>query len=96
MCLCVCLCLNAGLTAALINLIFGLHTHIRRDCAIGYMISNFDVFIDHFRSNKLSQQDFIVFGFGIVEKIKCACTVELPLLPKGYSQKFQHKGIFLF
>ena len=52
-CLSVCLCLIAGLTAAPINLIFGMHTHIRRDCAIGYMILTFKVIKGHFRSNKL-------------------------------------------
>ena len=37
-CLSVCLCLFAGLTAARINLIFGMHTLIWSDCAIGYII----------------------------------------------------------
>ena len=36
LCLCVFfVCLNAGLTAAWINLIFGMHTLIGSDCAIG-------------------------------------------------------------
>ena len=52
----VCLCLNAGLTAARINLIFGIHTHIGSDCAIGYMILTFEVIKGHFRSNKLLWQ----------------------------------------
>ena len=47
-----CLCLNAGLTASPINLIFSMHTHIRRDCAIGYLILTFEVIKGHFRSNK--------------------------------------------
>merc|ERR1711895_129247 len=51
-CLCVCSCLNAGLTAAPINLKFGMHTHIRSDCAIGYIILTFEVIKGHFRSNK--------------------------------------------
>ena len=50
--MCVCSCLNAGLTAARINLIFGMHTHIGSDCAIGYMILTFEVIKGHFRSNK--------------------------------------------
>ena len=40
-CVSVCSCLNAALTAALINLKFGMHTHIRSDCAIGYIFLNF-------------------------------------------------------
>ena len=48
----VCSCLNAGLTAARINLIFGMHTHIGSDCAIGYMILTFEVIKGHFCSNK--------------------------------------------
>ena len=51
-CLSVCSCLNAGLTAERINLIFGMHTHIWSDCAIGYMILTFEVIKGHFRSNK--------------------------------------------
>ena len=50
--MCVCSCLIAGLTAAPINLKFGMHTHIRWDCAIGYMILTFEVIKGHFRSNK--------------------------------------------
>ena len=56
MCLCVCSCLNAGLTAAQINLIFGIHTHIGSDCAISYMILTFEVIKGHFRSNKFLWQ----------------------------------------
>ena len=37
-CLFVCSCLFAGLTAARINLKFGMHTLIGSDCAIGYII----------------------------------------------------------
>ena len=37
-CLSVCSCLFAGLTAARINLKFGMHTLIGSDCAIGYII----------------------------------------------------------
>ena len=48
----VCSCLNAGLTAARINLIFGTQNHIGSDCAIGYMILTFEVIKGHFRSNK--------------------------------------------
>ena len=51
-CLSVCSCLNAGLTAERINLKFGMHTHIWSDCAIGYMILTFEVIKGHFRSNK--------------------------------------------
>ena len=51
-CLSVCSCLFTGLTAAPVNLIFGMHTHIRRDCVIGYMILTFEVIKGHFRSNK--------------------------------------------
>ena len=51
-CLSVCSCLFTGLTAAPINLIFGMHTYIRRDCTIGYMILTFQVSKGHFRSNK--------------------------------------------
>merc|ERR1712121_101618 len=51
-CVCVCLYLNTGLTAARINLIFGMHTLIWSDCAIGYMILTFKVIKGHFRSNK--------------------------------------------
>ena len=51
-CLCVCSCLFAGLTAARINLIFCIHIHIWSDCAIGYMILTFEVIKGHFRSNK--------------------------------------------
>merc|ERR1712121_280165 len=51
-CLSVCSCLFAGLTAARINLKFGMHTLIGSDCAIGYIILNFKVIKDHFRSNK--------------------------------------------
>ena len=51
-CLSVCSCLNAGLTAARINLIFGMHTLIGSDCAIGYMILTFEVIKGHYRSNK--------------------------------------------
>ena len=58
--MCVCLFVYsivfAGLTAALINLIFGMHTHIRRDCIIGYMILTFEVIKGHFRSNKFPWQ----------------------------------------
>ena len=48
----VCSCLNSGLTAARINLIFGINTLIGSDCAIGYMILTFQVIKGHFRSNK--------------------------------------------
>ena len=51
-CLSVCSCLNAGLTAARINLIFGMHTHIGAYCAIGYMILT-EVIKGHFRSKYL-------------------------------------------
>ena len=37
-CVSVCLCLNAGLTAVRIDLIFDMHTLIWSDCAIGYII----------------------------------------------------------
>ena len=47
-----CLYLFTGLTAIPINLIFGMHTHIRSDCVIGYMILTFKVIKDHFISNK--------------------------------------------
>ena len=50
-CLSVCSCLNAGLTAGRINLIFGMHILIWSDCAIGYMILIFEVIKDHFRPN---------------------------------------------
>ena len=43
---------NAGLTAARINLIFGMHTHIWSDCTIGYMVLTIEVIKGHFRSNK--------------------------------------------
>ena len=72
-CLFVCSCLNAGLTAALFNLIFGMHTHIGSDCAIGYMILTFEVIKGHFRSNKFLWQVPLSFLNHI--------------LPKGYSQK---------
>ena len=49
----VCSCLNAGLTAARINLIFGMHTLIGFDCNIGYIILTFEIIKGHFRSNKL-------------------------------------------
>ena len=55
-CLSVCSCLNVGLTAARISLIFGMHSHIRSDCAIGYMILIFEVIKGHFRSNKFLWQ----------------------------------------
>ena len=42
-----------GLTAAPINLIFGMHNHIRCRSVIGYMILTFDVIKGHFRSNKI-------------------------------------------
>ena len=50
----VCSCLDAGLTTAQINLIFGMHTftYIGSDCAKGYMILTFEVIKGHFRSNK--------------------------------------------
>ena len=48
----VCLCLFTDLTAAPVNLIFGMHTHIRSDCVIGYMILTFKVIKGHLRSNK--------------------------------------------
>ena len=51
-CLFVCSCLFAGLTAARINLIFCIHILIWSDCAIGYMILTFEVIKGHFRSNK--------------------------------------------
>ena len=51
-CLFVCSCLFAGLTAARINLKFGMNTHIWSDCAIGYMILTFEVIKGHFRTNK--------------------------------------------
>ena len=41
--MCVHLCLNHGLTALPMVLIFGMHTHIRRNCVIGYMIFTFEV-----------------------------------------------------
>ena len=41
-----------GLTAAPVNLIFDMHTHIICSCVIGYMILTFDVIKGHFRSNK--------------------------------------------
>ena len=54
--LCVCLCvfsyLNTSLTAVRINLIFGMHTLIWSDCAIGLMILTFGAIKGHFRSNK--------------------------------------------
>ena len=53
-CLFVCSCLNAGLTVAPINLIFGMHTLIESDCAIGYMILTFEVIKSHFRSKNVS------------------------------------------
>ena len=52
MSVCMILCLFTDLTTAWINLIFRMHTHIRRDCAIGYMILTFEVIKGHFRSNK--------------------------------------------
>ena len=52
MCVCVCVCLFTGLTAAPFNLIFSMHTHIGRYCAISYMILTFEVIKRHFRSNK--------------------------------------------
>ena len=52
----VCSCLIAGLTAAPINLKFCMHTLIRRDCAIGYMIFTFEVIKGHFRSNNFLWQ----------------------------------------
>ena len=55
-CLSVCSCLNAGLTAGRINLKFGMHTLIGSDCAIGYMILTFEVIKGHFRSNKFLWQ----------------------------------------
>ena len=55
-CLSVCSCLFAGLTAARINLIFGMHTLIWSDCAIGYIILTFEVIKGHFRSNKFLWQ----------------------------------------
>ena len=43
-CLCVCVlvcsCLFTGLTTKPVNLIFGMHTYIRSDCVIGYMIAS--------------------------------------------------------
>merc|ERR1711895_88341 len=51
-CLSVCSCFFAGLTAARINLIFGMHTIIWSDCAIGYIILTFEVIKGHFWSNK--------------------------------------------
>ena len=65
-CLSVCLCLNAGLTAARINLIFGMHTHIWSDCAIGYMILTSEVIKGHFRSNKFLWQVPLSFEWGWV------------------------------
>ena len=59
--MCVCLCLNVGLTASRINLIFGIHTHIGSDCAIGYMILTFEVIKGHFWSNKVFCQ--VPLGF---------------------------------
>ena len=50
-----------------------MHTHIRRDCAIGYMILTFEVIKGHFRSNKFLWQVPLSFLNHI--------------LPKGYSQK---------
>ena len=55
-CLSVCSCLYAGLTAEMINMKFGMHTHIWSACAIGYMNLNFEVFKGHFRSNKFLWQ----------------------------------------
>ena len=53
-CVFMCSCLCTGLTAAPINLIFGIHTHIRCSCVIGYMILIFEVIKGHFRSNVVS------------------------------------------
>ena len=43
-----------GLTAARINLIFGMHIHIWSDCTIGYMALTFEVIKSHFRSKNVS------------------------------------------
>ena len=64
-CVFVCSCLNAGLTAARIILIFGMHTLIWSDCTIGYIILTFEVIKGHFRSNKSLWQvplDFLPRG----------------------------------
>ena len=54
-CVCVFVCshLFNFLTAAPIDLIFSMHTHIRYRSVIGYMILTFDVIKGHFRSNKI-------------------------------------------
>ena len=57
----VCSYLNAGLTTARINLIFGIHNHIGSDCAIGYMILTFEVNKGNFRSNKFLWQVPLTF-----------------------------------
>ena len=46
-------CDFTALTAAPINLIFGMHNHIRCRSVIGYMILTFDVTKCHFKSNKI-------------------------------------------
>ena len=51
-----CSCLFAGLTAARINLKFGMHTLIGSDCAIDYIILTFEVIKGNFRSNKFLWQ----------------------------------------
>ena len=76
-CLFVCSCLNAGLTAARINLIFGMHTHIGSDCAIGYMILTFEVIKGHFRS-KADQTS--VPSPGLQYKMTCLLCLDCNLL----------------
>ena len=51
-CVSVCSCLNHVLTAAPIDLIFGMHTHIRYRSVIGYIFLTFEVNKGHFRSNR--------------------------------------------
>ena len=51
-CLSVCSCLNHVLTAAPIDLIFGMHTHSIYRSAIGYIFLTFKIIKGHFRSNK--------------------------------------------
>ena len=48
-CMCVCSCLNHVLTAAPIDLSFGMHTHSTEISVIGYIFLSFEVIKGHFK-----------------------------------------------
>ena len=85
-CVRLCSCLFAGLTAARINLIFDMHTLIWSDCAIGYIILTFEVIKGHIRSKNLGVEHWKGRrgNPGALER------------PKGKREKFENPGAVAF